>query len=205
MRFTPPSIASRENRRPTLRPILRRHDPIGSTADVSFATRKVALPTAADRSEISHVVLDGVGGNTWEQLMMERCEHDSRVAAYAKNDRLGFSIPYIHEGRTHDYVPDFLVRLKRAEGEDFDRVLVVEVSGGQKSAHSPGSVKVKASTARDSWCPAVNNHGGFGRWGYVEITNPNLIRNDLDAAIAALYRDEPIIGDPDLLDLRTKG
>ena len=42
----------------------------------------------------------------------------------------------------------------------------------QKSKHSPGSVKVKATTARQSWCTAVNNHGGFGRWGYVEITDP---------------------------------
>lgn len=189
------------DRRPSLRPILRRYDPIGSTGGVRFATRKTALPTASDRSEISHVVLDGVGGNTWEQLLMEWCEHDNRVAAYAKNDRLGFSIPYVHEGASHDYVPDFLVRLARAEGEDFDRVLVVEVSGGQKSAHSPGSVKVKATTARDSWCTAVNNHGGFGRWGFVEITEPTSIKPDMDAAVTALYADAPIIGDPDLLDL----
>jgi len=199
------AVTSYDNdRRPVMRPILRRHDPVGSTAGVLFMTRKTALPAAEDRSEISHVVLDGIGGNTWEQLMMERCEHDRRVAAYAKNDHLGFTIPYIHEGRTHDYHPDFLLRLKRAEGEEFDRVLIVEVSGGQKSRHSPGSVRVKATTARDSWCTAVNNHGGFGRWGYVEITDPTLIKPDLDVAIAALYADAPIIGDPDLLDLRMK-
>ena len=133
---------------------------------------------------------------------MEWCENDERAAAYAKNDRLGFSIPYLHEGKSHDYVPDFLVRLKRSAGEDFDRVLIVEVSGGQKSAHAPGSVKVKAATARDSWCPAVNNHGGFGRWGYVEITDPTSIKPDLDAAVTALYADAPIIGDPDLLDMK---
>ena len=28
-----------------------------------------------------------------------------------KNDHLGFTIPYVHEGRSHHYVPDFLVRL----------------------------------------------------------------------------------------------
>lgn len=65
-------------------------------------------------------------------------------------------------------------------------------------------MRVKATTARDSWCTAVNNHGGFGRWGYVEITDPTLIKPDLDVAIAALYADAPIIGDPDLLDLRMK-
>ena len=189
------------NRTPSLRPILRRYDPRGSTGNVQFSTRKVALPTSADRSEVSHVVLDGVGGNTWEQLMMERGEHDSRVAAYVKNDHLGFSIPYIHEGRTHDYVPDFLLRLKPRDTDDVMRTLIVEVSGGQKSKHSPGSVKVKATTARQSWCTAVNNHGGFGRWGYVEIKNPVDINTDLDAAIESLYADGPLIGDPDLLDL----
>jgi type III restriction enzyme len=190
------------DRRPSLRPILRRHDPEGDTGSVHFSTRKNVLPAADDRCEISHVVLDGVGGNTWEQLTMAECEHNPNVAAYAKNDHLGFSIPYIHEGKSHDYVPDFLVRLKRREHEDFDRVLVIEVSGGQKSKHSPGSVKVKATTARQSWCTAVNNHGGFGRWGYVEITNPLDIKPALDDAIHALYADGPIIGDPDLLDLR---
>ena len=89
------------NRRPSLRPILRRHDPHGSTGSVRFSTRKAVLPTSADRSEISHVVLDGVGGNTWEQLLMQECEHHPQVAAYAKNDHLSFSIPYIHEGTSH--------------------------------------------------------------------------------------------------------
>lgn len=189
-------------RRPSLRPILRRHDPEGSTGNVNFSTRGTVLPAAEDRSEISHVVLDGVGGNTWEQLLMQECEHHRDVAAYAKNDHLGFTIPYVHEGKSHDYVPDFLLRLKRREGEEFDRVLIVEVSGGQKSKHSPGSVKVKATTARQSWCTAVNNHGGFGRWGYVEITDPLDIKPAINEAIAALYADGPLIGDPDLLDLR---
>ncbi len=48
---------------------------------------------------------------------MEFCEHSPHVAAYAKNDHLGFTIPYIHEGRSHDYVPDFLLRLRRRDDE----------------------------------------------------------------------------------------
>ena len=31
--------------------------------------------------------------------------------AYVKNDHLGFTIPYVHKGRSHSYIPDFLVRL----------------------------------------------------------------------------------------------
>nr|WP_246308709.1 DEAD/DEAH box helicase family protein [Kineosphaera limosa] len=188
------------NRRARMRPILRRYNPVGSTERISFPTRKVALPTDEERSEVSHVVLDGPAGNTWEQLMMEYCEGSPHVAAYVKNDHLGFSIPYVHEGRTHAYVPDFLVRLRSRPDDETDRTLIVEVSGGRKSAHSPGSVETKAHTARNSWCPAVNNHGGFGRWGYVEVKDPTSMKPVLEAAINALYADGPIIGDPDLLD-----
>ncbi|HVW81006.1 MAG TPA: hypothetical protein VHB69_08730 [Mycobacteriales bacterium] len=184
------------NRRETIRPILRAADPVGDTGSVFFATRKQV--EATEKSEVSHVVLDGRGGNTWEQLLANACERDEDVAAYVKNDRLGFTIPYIHAGRAHNYIPDFLVRLVRAPGEAFDRTLIVEVSGSQKS---PGPTIEKATTARDRWCVAVNNHGGFGRWGYVEITEMVGVRERLADAIAALYADQPIIGDPDLLDI----
>ncbi len=183
------------DRRERLRPRLRAFDPVGSTGDVAFLTRKEVID--AEKSEVSHVTLDGQGGNTWEQILALECERNKAVAAYAKNDHLGFAIPYVHKGRTHSYVPDFLLRLVRAEGEDFDRTLIVEVSGGRKS---PGPTAVKALTARDSWCAAVNNHGGFGRFGYVEVTAMVGVRTVLNDAIVALYADAPIIGPPDLLD-----
>lgn len=185
-----------DSRRGTIRPILRAGDPQGDTGNISFATRKAIEP--AEKSELSAVTLDGRGGNTWEQLLAGACERDDDVAAFAKNDRLGFTIPYVHEGRAHDYVPDFLVRLVRAPGEAFDRTLIVETSGSQKS---PGPTIEKANTARDRWCGAVNNHGGFGRWGYIEITNPVGVREQLASAIEALYADQALIGDPDLLDI----
>jgi type III restriction enzyme len=30
----------------------------------------------------------------------------------------------------------------------------------------------KVDAARTLWVPAVNNHGGFGRWAFLEITDP---------------------------------
>ncbi len=183
-------------RRPRMRPLLRRFDPVGHTGDVSFATRKKVVETV--KSEVSHVVLDGAGGgNTWEQVLALECELEPRVAAYVKNDHLGFTIPYVHQGRAHSYLPDFLLRLVRAEGDDVERTLIVEVSGGRKS---PGPTHVKADTARNSWCAAVNNHGGFGRWGYLEVTSMADVRDVLRRAIDSLYADAPIVGDPDLLD-----
>ena len=183
------------NRRERLRPMINRFDPQGSTGDVDFDTRKATVTT--ERSEVSHVTLDGRDGNTWEQLLASELELNRNVVAYVKNDHLGFTIPYVHKGRSHSYVPDFLVRLRRPAGEEFDRTLIVEVSGSQKS---PGPTIAKATTARDSWCAAVNNHGGFGRWGYSEMTNPLEFKSRLDEAIVLLYDDAPIIGDPDLLD-----
>ncbi len=182
------------DRRERLRPMLRRFDPVGSTAEVAFPTRKPVVPTT--KSEISHVTLDGRDGNTWEQLLAAECELHPDVLAYAKNDHLGFVIPYLHKGRTHSYLPDFLIRLQPRPG-DVERTLIVEVSGGQKS---PGPTKAKADTARDRWCVAVNNHGGFGRWGYIEITTMIGVRDTLTDALRQLYADAPIIGDPDLLD-----
>lgn len=183
------------NRRERLRPMVNRFDPEGSTGEVDFTTRKATETT--EKSEVSHVTLDGADGNTWEQLLAAELELNRNVHSYVKNDHLGFSIPYVYKGRSHSYLPDFLVRLKKRDAEDVTRTLIVEVSGSRKS---PGPTQAKAETARNSWCAAVNNHGGFGRWGYVEMTNPLTFKISLAEAIALLYDNAPIIGDPDLLD-----
>jgi len=125
-----------------------------------------------------------------EQILSLLCEQHPSVAAYVKNDHLGFTIPYVHEGRTHQYVPDFLVRLV-PDVDDVVRTLVIEVSGGRKS---PGPTAAKATTARDQWCTAVNNRGGFGRWGYTEIRDMPTAAAALAEAIDDLYGDAPIIG-----------
>src|SRR3954451_12179502 len=51
------------SRRERLRPMIRRFDPVGSTADIAFPTRKAVVAT--EKSEVSHVTLDGKDGNTW--------------------------------------------------------------------------------------------------------------------------------------------
>lgn len=185
------------NRPELLQPIFDRSAPVGDTGGIRFVTRKRVYETA--KSEVSHVTLDGKGGNTWENLLAYECETNDTVAAYVKNDRLGFDIPYTHEGRTHRYIPDFLVRLHPHpdDPEHLDRTLIVEVSGGQKDQALRA---IKAETARNVWCTAVNNHGGFGRWGYIEIDSMIDMPQRVKAAIQALYDDEPIIGDYEHLD-----
>ena len=184
------------NRRSLVMPMLRRSGSRGDTSRVDFVTRKAAVDTI--KSEVSHVVLDGKGGNTWEQLMAAELELSRHVAAYVKNDHLGFSIPYVHKGVTHQYVPDFLARLVPQFEGDVERHLIVEVSGGQKS---PGPAREKANTARNRWCPAVNNDGSFGRWGYIEVGTMLGLRQTMEDAIHSLYSDGAVIGDVDVQDL----
>ena len=176
-----------------LLPIFRRFDGSGATDDVFFLTRKAVVE--ATKSHVNLVVLDGIKGNTWEQTVAGLLEDNDEVASYVKNDHLGFEIPYVYEGRSHTYLPDFLVRLATEPG-DVERTLVVEVSGGLKAHQSPGPTAVKATTARDQWCTAVNNDGRFGRWGYVEIASMLGADGMLREAIENLRSDAAVIGEP---------
>ena len=122
------------------------------------------------KSHLNHVVLDGARGNSWEEGLARLLERDDRVKSYVKNERLGFTIPYVHKGRSHEYVPDFLVKLESRTYGDDERTLIVEVSGTLEGIRATATAK--AETARNQWCAAINNDGGYGRWGYVEIHNP---------------------------------
>jgi len=101
------------------------------------------------------------------------------VESYVKNHNLGFFIPYTHEGEAHNYIPDFIVRL-RAPGDAQPLNLIIEVSGEPKPEKA-----AKVETARTLWVPAVNNHGGFGRWAFLEISDPWDAKNTIRATIAA--------------------
>jgi type III restriction enzyme len=164
-------------------PLFRQGDRTGSTADVDFITTKEVYPTG-ERCHVNYVVLDGIGGNLWEKAVAEILETLPTVAAYVKNDRLGFTIPYTMQGRSHEYIPDFLVRLKPRDDDDPVRTLIVEVSGTLKNRNVTAE---KANTTRDLWLPAINAHGGFGRWGHAELTDPKAFRVGLATAIEALY------------------
>ena len=114
------------------------------------------------------------------------------VAACVKNDHLQFAIPYLYAGKTRRYLPDFLVRLTRRSG-DVVRHLVVEVSGTRKPQ---AMTRGKTDTARNLWCAAVNNHGGYGQWGFIEITKPPVAKQELRRAVELLYADRAITGLP---------
>jgi type III restriction enzyme len=158
-----------------LKPILRPYDTIGSTRHVDFDTTKPTYATRADRCHISHVVADT---DSWEQKLAQTLEDMPEVFAYAKNQNLGFTIPYMFNGEEHNYYPDFIVRIDDGHGPEDLLNLILECTGQKKK-----DKEAKVSTAQTLWAPAVNSHGGFGRWSFLEINDPwdakNRIRSKL--------------------------
>lgn len=79
-------------------------------------------------------------------------DKNPNVAAWARNDHLGFEVLYIFKGVVRKYRPDFLIRL--TDGT----MLVLEVKGQD----SPEDRTKREFLAE--WVCAVNEHGGLGRW-----------------------------------------
>ena len=103
----------------------------------------------------------------WTQDRIEPNNNVNRVRERVTYQSLGFSIPYTVNGVERQYYADFLVRLDDGRGKDDPLNLIVEVTGEQDK-----DKEAKTATARTLWVPAVNNHGGFGRWVFVEVTDP---------------------------------
>jgi type III restriction enzyme len=169
-----------------LKPILKPYDTIGSSRYVDFDTTRPVYSTRPDKCQVSHVVADTI---FWEQKMASSIEDMDEVISYAKNYNLGFTIPYTMNGEEKNYYPDFIVRIKtpstlrgegRGEGKiasrDGELNLIIEVTGEHKKDKA-----AKVSTANTLWIPAINNHGGFGRWAFIEITDPWNAKNEIRA------------------------
>lgn len=162
-----------------LRPILRPYDTVGSTRYVDFDTTRPVYVTDPDKCHISHVVADT---ESWEQKMAQVLEDMDEVVRYVKNHNLGFTIPYTIDGEERNYIPDFIAHVEDGHGPDDMLNLLVEVSGEKRKDKD-----TKVSTARTLWVPAVNNHGEFGRWAFIEISDPwdaqNTIRGMLPSPV----------------------
>ncbi len=128
-----------------LLPRIERFRPKGSTSDMLFRTVKPCKGTI--KSHVSHVALDT---KTWENSVAYRLEQSPHVVAYVKNDHLDFAIPYDFDGHSHNYYPDFLIRLSNGV------MLILEVKGYEDEED-----RQKYAAAR-RWVSAVNNYGQMG-------------------------------------------
>ena len=138
-----------EQNQERIEPVFDEESPLGSTRYMrTWYSTKSCLPTR--RSQISHMIAD----SSWEQYAANLFDSTKQknVAAYAKNDHLGFQIYYLWNGSRKRFVPDFLIRL--ANG----KMLVLEIKGEDSEQN-----RAKRS-ALDAWVKGVNAKGGFGVW-----------------------------------------
>ncbi|MBI3326617.1 MAG: hypothetical protein HYZ81_07940 [Nitrospinae bacterium] len=136
----------------------------GSTAEVDFWTSR-------DVREVVHSHLNYVVADTkqWEQSATYVIDTHDLVDAFVKNAGLGFAIPYLHNGQPHDYLPDFLIRLK---GEP-TRYLILETKGFDPLLE----VKQQAAIR---WANALNAEGSYGRWQYRMARKPEDVRKRIE-------------------------
>ena len=130
-----------------LEPVFDSERPIGSTREMrTWYTTRICEPTK--HSQVSHIVVD----SGWEKYTADILESHAQVAAWAKNDHLGFQILYLWGGSKRKFVPDFLIRYKSG------KTLVLEIKGQDTDQEK------SKRAALSQWVDAVNAHGGFGTW-----------------------------------------
>jgi type III restriction enzyme len=134
----------------------------GSTAEVDFVTRREPLDVR--KSHLNYAVPD----SSWERVAAVALDNHPNVKCFVKNAGLGFSIPYVHAGQGHDYVPDFLVRLEGSE----ERHVIVETKGFDDRLS-------EKNLAAQRWVDAVNADGRFGTWSYLLLRNKERIAEEI--------------------------
>jgi type III restriction enzyme len=162
--------AIRDENTTALTPVFDSERPIRSTGDMlPWFTGRPWADTG--RSHVNRCVYD----SAWEASEAFALDRHPEVAAWAKNDHLGFEIVYVFDGAVRKYRPDFLIRLTNGT------LLVLEVKG-QDSPQNEAKRR-----ALDEWSRAVTDHGGFGRWTWAVSRKPG----DIADHIAAAARAEP--------------
>ncbi len=141
----------------------------GATGEVDFWTSREVREVV--RSHVNYLVADT---KKWEESAAYFIDTNDLVDAFAKNAGLGFAIPYFHNGEAHDYVPNFIVRLKT----ELPMHLILEVKGYDELQ------EVKAQAAR-KWVEAVNADRTYGRWAYVVAKKPADVIQLISAAAQA--------------------
>jgi len=148
-------------------PIFDTDNPIRATGDMrSWYTGKPCEATR--KSHINLCVFD----STWEASEAFEFERNTNVAAWVKNDHLGFEILYVFNGVMKKYRPDFILRLKTGNH------LILETKG--QDTHQD---KTKREFLAE-WVNAVNAHGGFGKWAWDVSKNPADVKGIIAKAVS---------------------
>lgn len=155
-----------------VRAVLNHHNPWSSTRYVNGRTTKECYPTT--KSHVNHVPMD----SQWEGICAKTLEELPQVVSYVKNDFLGFQVPYSKDDKDRHYVPDFIARVRRADGTLVH--LIIEITGFNTEKEE------KKWTLEQRWLPAVNamrtKHPG-PEWHFIEVDDILNIRPLLTAKI----------------------
>ena len=150
--------------------------PSGATGRMrTWYSTKPCMET--QKSHLSHAVAD----STWEDYTAKFLDKSESVAAWAKNDHLGFQVYYLWKGSRRRFVPDFLIRFSNG------KLLALEIKGEDSEQN-----RAKRQ-ALDMWVRAVNAHGGFGTWCWdVVKEKPALLHDVLEHHAASSAHTSPI-------------
>ena len=149
-------------------PKYERHRKPGSTDEVDFWTSRDVREI--ENSHLNYAVADT---KRWEQSAIYYIDTHPATAAFVKNAGLGFAIPYFHNGQPHDYMPDFIIRLKTDSEEPYH--LIIETKG-----FDPLEDVKKAAAER--WVKAVNADESFGHWQYAIVRKPEKVAEKINKA-----------------------
>ena len=112
------------------------------------------------------------------------------VESWARNFRLGWTVPYLWEGAWHEYEPDFVARLFAGRENEGAVHLIIECKGMPDDRSER-----KKQWITDRWIPAVQSSGQLPkwlqRWAFVEFTEPGRLAVDLNEAIRAAREAHP--------------
>jgi len=158
------------------RPVFNYYNKFSSTKYVNGNTSREVYPTL--KSHVNFVVMD----SEWEGIAAKTLESIPQVISYVKNQFLGFSVPYIKDGKDRNYFPDFIVRVKSNRKPGTVLNLIVEISGFSNDKDE------KKRYVENRWIPAVNSLKDkyeYPEWHFIEIANDiRDIKNQLIEKIA---------------------
>ena len=98
--------------------------------------------------------------SAWEAAHARELDRNRDVAAWVKNDHLGFEVPYVHSGTLRVYIPDFIVKLTN------NKHLILEVKGQKKDKDE------SKWEAMETWTKAVSQSEENGEWHFDVSQDP---------------------------------
>ena len=158
---------------------MKRREKASSGVDLSTFCRKVPLTGADGKTYKSDAVNTEGAFRIIQSIPSPKAEPFKRWLAQVGRERVEeIENPELAQQRMKELYkqkgyPDDWIE-KRVRG-----IAVRDELTGEKKKKDKAA---KVSTARNLWVPAINNHGGFGRWGFVEVHDPWYAKSILGSA-----------------------